>query len=57
MSSAWLGTSDDVDLDAEIGGDAEVEQEHLDDLGLLGGPVAGFCDKFQAAAPSRALVT
>jgi hypothetical protein len=32
MSSSWLGTSDDADLDAEIGGDVEVEQEHLDDL-------------------------
>jgi hypothetical protein len=26
-------------------------------LGLLGVPFPGFCDKFQAAAPSRALVT
>ncbi len=26
-------------------------------LGLLGVPFSGFCDKFQAAAPSRALVT
>jgi hypothetical protein len=26
-------------------------------LGLLGVPFSGLCDKFQAAAPSRALVT
>ena len=29
----------------------------LTQLDLLGPPVSGFCDKFQAAIPSRALVT
>ena len=32
MSSSWLGTSDDAGLGVEVGGDVEVEQEHLDDL-------------------------
>jgi hypothetical protein len=32
MRGSWLGTSDAADLDTEIGGNAEVEQEHLDDL-------------------------
>jgi hypothetical protein len=29
----------------------------LQALELLGPPASGFCDKFQAAAPSRAFVT
>jgi len=32
MSDSWLGTSDAADLDTEMGGNAEVEQEHLDGL-------------------------
>ena len=31
MGSSWLGTSDGADLDAEIGRDVEIEQEHLVD--------------------------
>lgn len=32
MSRSWLGTSDTVPSNTEIGGNAELEQEHLDDL-------------------------
>ena len=35
----------------------DAELRRLAGLDLLGPPVSGFCDKFQAATPSRALLT